>query len=118
MIRNISLVIYTLLLIGVAIGSIAMSFANDAALLIALELMVDVTFIAGVVLYIRRLSFNWWRVLFVGAVLGECYLLASDHNLAIQDFIIWALVLLPAIVINSSVAGLTRQIQPTQKARG
>jgi hypothetical protein len=109
MIRNISLIIYALLLIGLAIGSIAISLANDEALVIALELMVDVTLIAGVVLYVKRLSFNWWRVLFIGAVLGECYLLATDRKLETQVFIIWVLVLLPALILNSSVAGLTQR---------
>ena len=118
MIRNITLIIYSVFLVALAIGSTIVVYANDTPPILILELVVDITLIIGVILYIKNYSFNWWRVFFVGALMGECYLLFIESALDTVDVIIWGLVLLPAFVLNSSVAGLTRQIQPTQKPRG
>ena len=109
MIRNITLIIYSLILLSLAVGSIAITSVKDTALIIVLELAVDITLITGVILYIKHRSFSWWRVLFISAVLGECYLLATDKSTDSLDIVIWVLVLLPALILNSSVAGLTRR---------
>jgi len=109
MITNIILIVYSLFLVILAIGSSFIVYAKDATPILALELAVDITLIAGVILYVRRYQFSWWRVLFVGAVVGECYLLFTEPTSELLDTVIWVLILLPAFVVNLSVASLTRQ---------
>jgi len=118
MIRNITLIIYLLFLVVLAVGSSINVYVNDPSPIFVLELAVDITLITGVFLYFRHYSLSWWRVLFVFAVVGECYLLFTEPRLEPLDAVIWVLVLMPAFVLNFSIAGLTWQTRPTEEPRG
>ena len=87
----------------------------DSPHVLLLEIVVNVILITGVVLYIKNYSHKWWSLLFVSALAGEVYLLFSDSGHEAVVILIWALILLPAFVMNLNVADLAGKVPFSKK---
>jgi hypothetical protein len=108
-------IIYTVLLLFFALSSIAVTWANDLPMVLAVEIATDLIIIVGVILAIGGLRHRVWIVFIALAAIGEIYLLATDNRAVTSDNILWGIVLAPAFYFNSLIVGLRSQIIKQQK---
>ena len=117
MTRKVALIFYLFILVTLALISSLVSYVNDSLNLFILEITVDLALIAGVFLYIKGYLLKWWRIVLIGAVFGECYLLFIDSRVELLEVFIWVLVLLPAVVFNLKVTGMIQSIKSKGKTQ-
>jgi len=99
-------IVYIFLLLVFALSSIFPTWANNSSEILAVEIIVDLIFIAGVILSIRGLRHRGWIVPFIIALMGETYLLIISKQTTTTDILLWCIILAPALYFHSVIIGL------------
>ena len=103
-IKTISIV-YLFLLLVFALSSIVVTWSNDSSGILALEVIVNLIFLAGVILSIKGLRHRGWILPLIIAILGEAYLLLIDIRAKQSDILLWCFILAPAFYFHLTVIG-------------
>ena len=98
-------IIYFLIVLVFAIGSLLITWSNDPPIILLLEIFVDIVILSGIILSLYDKFIKWWLIPFVFSVTGEVFLLTIDERVGIEEAIQWALILLPAVYFNLKVIG-------------
>ena len=95
--------VYLLLLTIFSGMSVLTVAAIDNPVLLWLEGCVDVVFVTGVVLYLRGFRRRWWRFILLPSLAGQIGLLVGIGEATREDFLLSALILVPALYLNAHV---------------
>ncbi len=108
MIKKVTTIIYSLIVLAFAVASSLISWANDTSTIFMMELIVDIIIISGILLSLSDKRLQWWIVLLIIAIVGEIYLLSIDPRSGLKESFQWSIILLPALYLNLQVTGLLK----------
>ena len=95
--------VYLLLLIVFSGMSVLTVASIDNPVLLWLEGCVDVVIVTGVFMYLRGFRRRWWRFILLPSVAGQVGLLVGLGEIVREDFLLTALILVPALYLNVRV---------------
>lgn len=105
--KKIWIITYFIVLLVLAIFSVAIVWANYEGKVLIIEITANGTLLTGIILYLNDMKKKWWVAMTVTAVAGEIYLLAFSPTLDLAAISFWVPMLLPAIYMNVKISHLT-----------
>jgi len=106
MIKKIFLFVYFTFLCAIALSSMFFTWFNQPLFVFVMEVVIDLTLIAGIVLYSKKVFFKPWLFVFAIAMILQIYILIKAPYMEFPDFLAGLLILAPAVYMNIVVAGL------------
>jgi len=106
MVKKIVLFIYFTFLCALALFSIFLAWFNQSLLIFVIEVAIDLILICGVVLYSRKVYFKPWILIFAISLFLQIFILTKAPYMDLSDFIVWLLILAPAVYMNIVASGL------------
>jgi len=101
--KKYSIYIYVSALVYFASVSIAFSYFRDDPLIFYLEVLVNAVFIAGCLIYAKKIKVRVWGGVFILAAAGEVKLLVFSDITDLEQTALWVLILGPSIYFNYKV---------------
>jgi len=95
--------LYFNVLIILALTSVISTWVNDNMIMLTAELFVNIVFIAGLLIFLRRKQIKYWVVPFFFACVGEIVLLYLDKETSLMMTVVWVVILMPAFNYNYRV---------------
>ncbi|MEE9913588.1 MAG: hypothetical protein K4571_17890 [Deltaproteobacteria bacterium] len=105
MIKKAILFIYLAFLIVIAGISIFWVWTSSSLLISCIEAVTDVIMISGVILYLRKVQFRPWAFVFAAAIVLQIFLFVEENFTALIHYVLWMVILAPALYMNAKVAG-------------
>jgi len=106
LIRKTAILCYLAFLGAIAFWGMFHTWFNEPLLIFVAEVAIDLILIAGVILYWRGVFHKVWIFVFTAAVILQSIVLARSPYVEFADFMVWILMLVPAVYMNIIVCGL------------